>query len=259
MSAMGAENFRNTAEAADDALLAALAGRWRLLLQEAAENPGGQAFNPAREAEAGRRLVRAGAGAPPDMIARMWRQFCGEMAAARGLKGYVAGGDVGQTMLGARGYFGFGAHLSPLVEIRDALERASETPGIVAVLPWPEHAGAGQWWPMLNENRFHGMTIVAGWPSLPGSAADPPRVAIVGKLPIEPSGEDEMLATVHDDAREAERLIRKHVVDCEVTARARSLALVRMKSWVAPDDRRLDLARQAGLDGLRIVGVRPRP
>lgn len=255
---MGAENFRATAEAADDALLSALAGRWRVLLQEAAEDPGSLPFSPAREAAAGRRLVQQGAGAPPDVIARMWRQFCGDMAAARGLKAYVAGGDPVQTMLGARGYFGFGAYMQQSVEIRDALEKASETPGVVAVLPWPEHAGAGQWWPMLNEHRFHGLSIVAGWPVLPGAPEDLPRVAIVGQIPIKTSGEDEMLATVHDDAREAERLIRKHVVDCEVTARARSLALVRLKSFVAPDDRRLDTARQAGLDGLRIVGVRPR-
>lgn len=256
---MGAESFRTAAQTAEDAILTAIAERWRVLLQEAAENPGGPAFNPAREAAAGRRLVQAGAGAPPDVVARLWRQFCGDMAAARGLKAYVAGGDIGQTMLGGRGYFGFGAHMVQTVEIRDALEKASETPGIIAVLPWPEHAGAGQWWPMLNEHRFHDLSIVAGWPSLPGSGGDIPRVAIVGRLPIEPSGDDEMLATVHDDAREAERLIKKHVVDCEVTARARSLALVRLKGYVAPDDRRLDAARQAGLDGLRIVGVRPRP
>ena len=256
---MSADTHTPAAQAAEDSLLSAIAERWRVLLQEAAENPGGPAFNPAREAAAGRRLAQAGAGAPPDVIARLWRQFCGDMAAARGLKAYVGGGEVGQTMLGARGYFGFGAHMQPAVEIRDALEKASEVPGIMAVLPWPEHAGAGQWWPMLNEHRFHDLNIVAGWPSLPGAAGDIPRVAIVGRMPIEPSGDDEMLATVHDDAREAERIIRKHVVECEVTARARSLALVRLKGYVAPDDRRLDMARQQGLDGLRIVGVRPRP
>jgi hypothetical protein len=44
-----------------------------------------------------------------------------------------------------------------------------------------------------------------------------------------------------------------------VVTRARSLALIRIADYVAPDDRRIDLARLAGLDGLRVVGVRPRP
>jgi hypothetical protein len=45
----------------------------------------------------------------------------------------------------------------------------------------------------------------------------------------------------------------------DVVARARSLALIRISEFVAVDDRRIDLARRAGLDGLRVVGVRPRP
>ena len=34
---------------------------------------------------------------------------------------------------------------------------------------------------------------------------------------------------------------------------------IRIRDFVAVDDRRIDLARKAGLDGLRVVGVRPRP
>jgi hypothetical protein len=43
----------------------------------------------------------------------------------------------------------------------------------------------------------------------------------------------------------------------EVAARARSLALIRLSGFVAEDDPRLEVARRLGLDGLRLVGVRP--
>ncbi len=78
-------------------------------------------------------------------------------------------------------------------------------------------------------------------------------------MPIEPSGEDDMLATCHDDRRQAAEVLSDVGIKAEVTARARSLTLIRMHEFVAPDDRRLAAARDAGLDGLRIVGVRPRP
>jgi hypothetical protein len=68
-----------------------------------------------------------------------------------------------------------------------------------------------------------------------------------------------MLATAHDDSHSAERLLAEAGIPGEVTARARSLTLIRLNEFVAPDDRRLEFARKAGLDGLRIVGVRPRP
>ena len=200
------------------------------------------------------------AGAPADAVARIWRSLCGDVAVARGLKAvYVAGGDVTLSVEVARGYFGFAPNIVPLVGIRDALERADSTPGVLACVPWPEHAGAGQWWPMLNENKFRNLTIVAGWPSLPGSAGETPRMAIVGKMSMESSGEDDTLATAHDDHYTADKRLQDVGLRAEVVARARSLALIRIPEFVAVDDRRIDLARKAGLDGLRVVGVRPRP
>jgi hypothetical protein len=112
---------------------------------------------------------------------------------------------------------------------------------------------------MLNESRFQDLRILAGWPALPSATPGMPQVAIVGRLPIEPSGDDEMLATAHDDQWTAEKMLQEVGLRAEVVTRARSLALIRIADYVAPDDRRIDLARLAGLDGLRVVGVRPRP
>jgi hypothetical protein len=257
---MGADSFQ-AATAVGDAFLSVLADKWRDLYESPAASPAGVGYRPAREAAEMRRLCRMAesGGPPPDAIARIWRSMCGDMLVARGLKAvYVAGGDIALSVEAARSYFGFAPNLVPLVGIREALERAGDMQGVLACVPWPEHAGAGQWWPMLNENRFRGLAIVAGWPNLPGSAITP-RMAIVGRVGMESSGDDETLATAHDDHHAAEQRLRDVGLAAEVVARARSLALIRIKEFVSVDDRRVELARKAGLDGLRIVGVRPRP
>lgn len=259
---MGVESFRAIGEAADDILMGAIAERWRIMLKENAAAGGNIAFSPASDAAALRRLIRSRntGHVPADTITRMWRALSGDIMVARGLKAvHVAGGDVGVLLQGAQGYFGFGANIKVANEIREALEKADQTPGVLACVPWPENAGAGQWWPILNENRFRSLVIVAGWPSMPGSPDASPRVAIVGRMPVEPSGEDDMLATCHDDRHQAEQVLGSLGLQAEVTARARSLTLIRIGEFVAPDDHRLEAARKAGLDGLRIVGVRPRP
>ncbi|MEQ1783263.1 MAG: hypothetical protein ABMA14_18060, partial [Hyphomonadaceae bacterium] len=252
LSDMAADSFRNTSEAMSDTFLAALALKWRELRDAPPPAAGTLGFFPAREATEMRRLCRdaAATGAPPEAIARLWRSMCGDVAAARGLKAvYVAGGDLTLTLEAGRSYFGFGPDLIPLVGIRDALERVSTGTGALACLPWPEHAGAGQWWPMIG----------CGWPSLPGRKEEGPRVAIVGRIPLESSGDDDTLATAHDDHWTADKLLGEVGLKAEVVARARSLALIRISEFVAPDDRRIGLARAAGLDGLRVIGVRPRP
>ncbi len=174
---MGAENIRAVGEAADDILMGAIAERWRIMLQEAAIATGasgaasGVGFSPARDAAALRRLIhsRNTGGVPADTITRMWRALSGDMMVARGLKAvFVAEGDV-SSLLGAREYFGSGANIQPVMELRHALEQATQTPDTLACLPWPELTGAGQWWPMLNENRHRELVIVAGWPGMPGA------------------------------------------------------------------------------------------
>lgn len=259
---MAADSFHEPTEARSDAFLEALSAKWRELREAPAISPAGIGYRPSREAAELRRLARDGAaeGMPADAVARIWRSLCGDMAVARGLKSvYVAGGDVTLSVEAARGYFGFAPNVVPLVGIRDALERTVAQQGALACVPWPEHAGAGQWWPILNENKFHPLVIVGGWPSLPGSPDETPKIAIVGRLSVEASGEDDTLAMAHDDHWTADKRLQELGLKAEVVARARSLALIRIPEFVAVDDRRIDLARKAGLDGLRIVGVRPRP
>jgi hypothetical protein len=257
---MSAEDPFDAVDSAQDAFAAAVAARWKYLEQEIAADPSGFAFFPAREAEELRRLIRGpGAGTPRETLARLWRALCGDMLVARGLKAvHLAGGDTSMLIEGARGYFGFGAPVVVAGSLREALERVLDTPGTLACTPWPESAGAGQWWPMLNENKYRDLTLMAGWPCMGLQGEASPRVAIVAKGPARSSGDDDMLATVHDDARTAERILGDLGIRSDVSARARSLALLRIRGFVAAEDPRLDMARRAGLDGLRIIGVLPR-
>jgi hypothetical protein len=257
---MSADDPFDAVESAQDSFAAAVAARWTCLAQEIAVDTGGFAFFPAREAEELRRLVRGpGARAPRETLARLWRTLCGDMLVARGLKGiHLAGGDAAMLIEGARGYFGFGAPVVVAGSLREAFERVIDTPGVLACTPWPELPGAGQWWPMLNESKYRDLTLAAGWPCLGADGDVTPRVAIVAKGPARSSGADDMLATVHDDSRSAERILSDLGIESVVSARARSLALVRIRGFVGADDPRLDMARRAGLDGLRIIGVLPR-
>jgi hypothetical protein len=258
---MGADSFQ-AAAAVSDGFLSALSDKWRELLESPAASPAGIGYRPAREAAEMRRLCLMAEpdGPSVDAIARIWRSLCGDILVARGLKAvYVAGGDIALSVEAARSEFGFAPQLVPLVGVREALERAVANQGALACIPWPEHAGAGQWWPMLNENRFRGLSIVAGWPSLPGAPSNMPKMAVIGRVGMESSGDDDTFATAHDDHYVADQRLRDVGFAADVVARARSLALIRIKDFVSVDDRRIELARKAGLDGLRIVGVRPRP
>lgn len=254
---MSAEIFGPAEQAADDALLAALAARWRQIT----ETPSGAfSFHPAYEAHELRRMVRSAGMAPPDLVTRIWRSLLGDALTASGLKAvYAGGGNPAQALEGARGFFGFGTNVVVVPEVREVLERVADSTDVLGCLPWPENAGPGQWWPMLNESRFRDLSIVGAWPNLPSEPAATPRVAILSKGAVESSGEDDMLATGHDDAHQAVRRLTEARIEGEVVARARSLALMRIRGFLDPDDPRLDAARRAGLEGFRIVGVLPRP
>ncbi len=254
--------FPDDTDIAAKAIASAFGRRWRVVQQERTAGGKSFAYNPGQDM-AELRAMAAGAAGDPALrgaLVRLGLAMQGEMLAAAGLDAvYVAGGQMDKAVEGARGYFGFGVRIKPVSDIREALEASLRSPAILACLPWPEVSGAGQWWPMLNEQRFRPLVIAGGWPSLDAAEDTPPRMAIVGQANLSPSGRDEMVATVHDDRVVAEKYLRDAGLEAEVTMRARSLALLRIKEFVAQDDPRIATAIQAGLDGLRIIGSLPRP
>lgn len=254
--------YPDDTDIAAKAVAAAFGRRWRIVQQE--RTAGGRAFVYAPGADAAElRAVAAGGAGDPELSAALVRlglAMQGEMLIASGLKTvYVAGGHPDKSLEGARGYFGFGAPIVVLKDVREALERSLQSSAALACVPWPEVSGGGQWWPMLNEQRFRDLVIGSAWPCLGVEADVMPRMAIVGRAQLVPSGKDEMIATVHDDRVVAEKYLADAGLEAEVTMRARSLALLRIKGFVVQDDPRIARAIQAGLDGLRIIGALPRP
>ncbi|ACT57928.1 hypothetical protein [Hirschia baltica] len=261
---MNEEFIRAEIESADKALNEAFIRRLRAIsaLKEAKRVDDTEiSADLAADAALVRRLIEE---APDDVsidaVARFCRAFIGECVVYQGVKAVrYAGGDATRLVAAARGFFGYAANLTSAVDPREALEAVAEETGVVACLPWPELAGGGQWWPMMNESRFSGLKILSGWPNLPGENAQPLETAIVARKELSPSGADDMYAIAHDDIHDAHRILRNLDMPGEVVARVRSLALIKLSGYITEDDSRLAEARQAGLDGLQIIGVLPRP
>ena len=260
---MSDEFIQAEISAADKQLVEAFIRRLRAIraLQEARGHDDKQiTANLAADAANIRRFIDAAPGdIPPDAVARFCRAFIGECVTYQGVRSVAfAQGDEQRLVNAARGYFGYGVSLQSAADWRVALEMAIEEDGLVACLPWPELPGAGQWWPALIENRFQDLRILAGWPNLPGEEIAL-EAALIARRKLEPSGADDTLLICHDDMHDAERLMRNHEMFGEVTARVRSLALIRYSGFLADDDVRLAELRNAGLDGLRVVGILSHP
>lgn len=261
---MNEEFIRAEIEAADKSLNEAFIRRLRAIsaLKEAKQVDDNEiSADLASDAALVRRLIEE---APEDVsidaVARFCRAFIGECVVYQGVKAVrYAGGNETRLVNAARGFFGYAANLTPAADPREALEAVAEESGVVACLPWPELAGGGQWWPMMNESRFAGLKILSGWPNLPGEDAPPLETAIVARKDLSPSGADDMYAIAHDDIHDASRIMRMVGLEGDVVSRVRSLALIKLTGYVTEDDSRLDEARQAGLDGLQIIGVLPHP
>ncbi len=259
---MSEEYIHAEIESADKAIFEAFVRRMRAIsaLKEGrGSNQDLLSADLAQDAATIRRIVESAPDdVPAEAVARLFRVVIGECVAFQGVKSVrIAGGDNTSHVNAARGLFGYATPLVQAADPREALEAIAEEEGGIACLPWPELPGAGQWWPMLNESRFKHMRILAGWPNLPGHDASSLETAIIAPRTMAPSGKDHMLAIARDDLHHANRAFRDAEIEGEVVARVRSLALIKIYSFMPENDSRLDVLRDNGLDGVRIVGVLP--
>lgn len=154
----------------------------------------------------------------------------------------------------ARALFGHQVTMSFDGDSREVVTRCNEEDGCVGVLGWPTVAGSGQWWPVLNETRFHDLRIVGAWPVM---GAETPGVAVIGHGPLSISVGKSTLLMAHDDHHRLERIFTDMGFITRILGRARSLVLFEIPGRLPEDDGRLKAARTAGLDGLRVVGALP--
>ncbi|MAP95259.1 MAG: hypothetical protein CMK07_09950 [Ponticaulis sp.] len=154
----------------------------------------------------------------------------------------------------ARSMFGHQIPMQFEKDPRDTLQSCADKDSCVGVLGWMTQAGSGQWWPMLNESKYHDLRIIGGWPIV---LADAPYAAIVARGPLADTPNTRTLLMAHDDHLRLKKIFGELGLYPHELSRARSLVLFEISESMAESDPRLTAAREAGLDGLRVVGSLP--
>ena len=154
----------------------------------------------------------------------------------------------------ARAIFGHAVSMSFDADHREALTACIDQPGCVGVLGWMTLAGSGQWWPILNETRYHDLRIVGAWPV---KGSDTPYAAIIARGPLGTEAGTSTILMAHDDHHKVSRIFSDLELDVREFGRARSLVLFEVQVRMSENDPRLKAAKLAGLDGLRVVGALP--
>lgn len=241
----------------DDAILALVEERMGTapLLRAAKQGlTGAAAMRPAREVEVMRRLIAKSQGRlEQDLVIDVWRLLMSaNLRAQTEIEVAVAGGmDMVRLNDLVRRYFGHAVRVSREGDARAALGRAVDNPNVVAAVPWPGNNGAGNWWPCLTENRYQGLSLIAGLP-LSGEAEG----ALFGQaVSQETAGAgDETLAIAFDPFHKLTRVLNLSDLSGRELGRASEKLLFVLDGFVAATDPRLVSAVRSGLDGLRVIG-----
>lgn len=257
--------IRAQIDAIDDAILELIAQRGRSVGALAQLKAGsGSPLRPAREAVLMRRLLeQAGRkGLDADFVVEVWRALIAAGVRRQGgLEVLVAGaaGVEGARLFDtARKHFGALARVAKLDDPRAALVRVLESPACVAVMPFPGLTGPGMWWPILYENRYQALSIVAAAPIRCAPGQEPDAVIVARDVPIEPSGQDVTFGVAFDPHHRVVRALNDADIVGREWGRARDMVLVRVEEHLAQTDARIAHLVRAGLDGFRVVGSFPR-
>ncbi len=167
---------------------------------------------------------------------------------------FVSGSETIRIWDQARAIFGHRVGMELQADPREVLTACQENEDCVGVLGWMTHAGSGQWWPILNETRYHSLRIIGAWPVF---GEDKPSAAVIANGPIKAGVGKSTILIAHDDHHKVDRIFAEHDLPVSEFGRARSLVLFEIPAGFDEEDPRLDAARKAGLDGLRVVGALP--
>lgn len=172
-----------------DLLIDRLAVVERIAAAKGDRAKGGLAIRPGREAAILRRLVaRAEGRLPAATLVRMWREL---LAATTRLQtpfavAVWAPPDAAAVWDLARDQFGSTTPFERTASATQALRRASEGPGRIAVLPMPEDGS--DWWPALLDPPHRRLAAIARLPFVEAGPAD--AALALAPLEPEPSADD---------------------------------------------------------------------
>lgn len=250
--------LRAQIDAIDDQMLDLVGKRAALARALAAAKAGGGptlALRPAREVRVLRRLIaRAPEGVDADLVSELWSALMGaNVRRQQPMEALVSGaGDIGRLFDVARRHFGASMKITRVEDFRAALNRVQVEPGVVALLPWPGPQGPGGWWPILNERRYHKLSIVS---ALPMRGDHEPEGALIGAdALIEEAGDDFTLGVAFDPHHRLVRALNESGLSGKELGRARETVLIRFDGFLSPTDPRVMVLIGHGLDGFRVVG-----
>ncbi len=187
---------------------------------------------------------------------RSWASsFTGDIAASGLEKVLVSGAEPLRIWDQARALFGHDIQMTFDADPREALTYCADHENSAVVLGWMTLAGSGQWWPVLNESKFHNLRIMGVWPVCHDKA---PYAAVIGHGPLNTPVGNSTLLIAHDDHHKVSKIFGDIDLIVNEFGRARSLVLFEINERIAEGDPRLKAAKIAGLDGLRVVGALPR-
>lgn len=192
---------------------------------------------------------------PAELKLRWGIEFQLEMLQVGLKRVLVSGSEPIKIFDNARSIFGLEIPMSFEADMRDTLTACAEDDHTVGVLGWMTLAGSGQWWPSLNESKYHSLRIIGGWPVF---GTDAPYAAIVTKGPIAQAESDKTILIAHDDHLRLRKIMAEVELNPTEYSRARSLVLFELPTPISENDPRLKEARSLGLDGLRVVGRLPK-
>jgi len=252
------ETIRREVDRIDHAVMGLLAERLKLAdqLAQLKAQQRGLPLRPGREVALLRRLA-AEAPAPldRDLVIEFWRVLMSASLRRQRVIEVAVGGGRGELFDIARRHFGARVRIRDLGEPQAALARAADNPDtVVAVTTWPAAPGVGAWWPALSERRFHALQLIAALPVL-GQAGEDPEAAVFAASSAEPAGGDVSLILAFDPHHRVQRALNEVGFQGREVARAEPRVLLRIEGFVAPDDARVAVMKNAGLDAVRVLGA----
>lgn len=166
---------------------------------------GGLTFRPSREAMVlRRRLARHRGAFPKAGVARIWREIIGGTLCLQGpfAVAVFATPDYPGYWDLARDHFGVQPAYTGCSTVNQVVHLVAENPAAVGILPWPHEGHPEPWWRQIvsadpNTVRIIGRLPFAGRGRGRGENY---QAAVIGRFPVEPSGDDCSLLAVETDA-----------------------------------------------------------